>query len=283
MLSHRARQERVHRIFRHLYACWGPRHWWPARTAFEIVVGAFLTQNTTWSNVEKAIARLRSARVLSVAGIRRLPLARLEELIRPAGYFRQKAARLKAFVAHLDAHHGGSLRCMMQQTTPALREELLALNGVGPETADSILLYAGNHPVFVVDAYTQRIFRRHYLSSRKTSYEEVRTLVETALKVEQIATDCANSPALRDGSPEPGTSVPGKREKEARVPQGRHNSPRPPTHPPSALSCAPRAALPQAYNEFHALLVQVAKHYCLKRAPRCNACPLRGFPHKSSN
>jgi len=251
MPSARAKQERVRRIFRRLYSCWGAQHWWPARNAFEMVLGAFLTQNTAWTNVEKAITRLRAARKLSVDGIRRLPLRELEELIRPAGYFCQKATRLKAFVAHLDARHAGSLRRMLRRPTQGLRDELLSLNGVGPETADSILLYAGNHPVFVVDAYTHRIFRRHYLSDEKTSYEEIRSLVEIALKDEWCAPGSGDKPAAR-----------------------------PPTHPPSALSSTIRDPLPQVFNEFHALLVQVGKHHCLKNKPRCEECPLRGFPHQ---
>lgn len=120
-------------------------------------MGAYLTQNTSWGNVEIAMSRLRSARVLSVAGIRRLSLPKLESLIRSSGYFRQKAQRLKTFVTFLDQNYGGSLKKIFLQPTSKLREELLSLNGVGPETADSILLYAGQHPIFVVDAYTRRL------------------------------------------------------------------------------------------------------------------------------
>ncbi len=136
--------------YRALYHAWGAQHWWPARTRFEVIVGAYLTQNTAWTNVERALANLRAARLLSVRGIRRVPLAELERLIRPSGYFRQKAARLKTFVTFLNQEYGGSLARLFSQPTNKVREELLALNGVGPETADSILLYAGNHPVFGV-------------------------------------------------------------------------------------------------------------------------------------
>ena len=139
-----------------LAQAWGRQHWWPARTSFEVVVGAFLTQNTSWKNVEIALRQLRSARVLSISGIRRIPIRRLEKLVRSSGYFRQKARRLKKFVTFVDRCYGGSLRKMFEQPTAKLREELLALEGVGPETADSILLYAGQHPIFVVDAYTRR-------------------------------------------------------------------------------------------------------------------------------
>src|SRR5450631_3923154 len=171
----------IQRYYEALYRAWGAQHWWPAETHFEVIVGAYLTQNTAWTNVELALANLRAARILSVAGIREAKLARLERLIRPSGYFRQKAARLKTFVRFLDDKYGGSLDQLFAQTTDKLREELLSLNGVGPETADSILLYAGNHPVFVVDAYTRRILNRHGILPEKTDYEEIRELFQQAL------------------------------------------------------------------------------------------------------
>src|ERR1035441_9218638 len=164
-----------------LFSAWGRQHWWPAQSRFEVIVGAYLTQNTSWTNVEKALGNLRKARRLTVSGIRRTPQPKLEQLIRPAGYFRQKAQRLKTFVSLLDERYGGSLARMFARPTGELRDELLALNGVGPETADSILLYAGNHPVFVVDAYTRRILERHQIVSGAASYDEIRQLFEQAL------------------------------------------------------------------------------------------------------
>jgi endonuclease-3 related protein len=125
-----------------LFHAWGRQHWWPARTRFEVIVGAYLTQNTAWTNVELALGQLRAARVLCVKGIRDVPLSKLEVLIRSSGYFRQKARRLKMFVEFLDRQYRGSLHRMFAQPTKVLREQLLALEGVGPETADSILLYA---------------------------------------------------------------------------------------------------------------------------------------------
>src|SRR5207302_11370842 len=119
--------------YRTLYHAWGAQHWWPARTRFEVIVGTYLTQNTAWTNVEQALANLRAARLLSVRGIRRVPLPELERLLRPSGYFRQKAARLKTFVRFLDQKHGGSLARLFSQPTNTLREEFLTLNGVGPE------------------------------------------------------------------------------------------------------------------------------------------------------
>src|SRR5258706_8823411 len=168
-------------IYSTLSRAWGRQHWWPARSRFEVIVGAFLTQNTSWTNVELAMKQLRAARVLTVAGIRNTPVARLEKLVRSSGYFRQKARRLKTFVNFLDRNYAGSLSRMFHQPTSELRQELLALNGVGPETADSILLYAGQNPVFVVDAYTKRIAARHAILPGNASYEEFRLLLEASL------------------------------------------------------------------------------------------------------
>jgi endonuclease-3 related protein len=157
-------------------------HWWPAKTRFEVIVGAFLTQNTSWKNVELALKNLRRAGVLSVGGIREISCTGLEQLIRPSGYFRQKSARLKNFVGFLDTFHRGSLKLMFKKPVEQLRRELLSLNGVGPETADAILLYAGKLPVFVVDAYTRRIFERHRLVAEGAKYEELRQQVESAFR-----------------------------------------------------------------------------------------------------
>ena len=175
------REDQIRAYYRALFQAWGPQNWWPAQSRFEVIVGAYLTQNTAWTNVEKALANLRAARVLSIKGIRQVPLAELERLIRPSGYFRQKAKRLKTFVAFLHRQYGGSLAKMFARPTPELREELPNLNGVGPETADSILLYAGNHPVFVVDAYTRRILARHEILPDDATYEDIRKLLETSL------------------------------------------------------------------------------------------------------
>ena len=171
----------IKRYYRALERAYGLQHWWPARTRFEVIVGAFLTQNTAWKNVERALRNLRRAKLLNMDGIRHCALPRLEELVRPAGYFRQKALRLKTFVAFLDANHGGSLRRLFAQQTAVLREQLLSLNGIGPETADVILLYAAQHPVFVVDAYTRRILGRHRLMAPNAEYDKVRELFESAL------------------------------------------------------------------------------------------------------
>jgi endonuclease III related protein len=164
-----------------LFHAHGPQHWWPGRTRFEVIVGAILTQNANWTNVERALAELRRERLLSATGIEGVSLARLGRLIRSSGYFRQKARKLKAFTRFLREQFRGSLDKLFATPTVELRERLLAVHGIGPETADSILLYAGKHPVFVVDAYTRRILERHGLANGKETYEEIRGRFEGSL------------------------------------------------------------------------------------------------------
>ena len=159
----------------------GPMQWWPARTPFEVIVGAILTQNTSWKNVELAVANLRRARVLTPGAIGKCRASQLQSLIRPAGYFRQKSKTLKAFVRFLDRDYGGSLKKMFRASTVGLRDKLLEVRGIGPETADCILLYAGGHPTFVVDTYTHRILERHGLADGKRNYEETRARIENSL------------------------------------------------------------------------------------------------------
>jgi len=252
-LSRGSKETEVRQYYGILYRAWGPQQWWPAETQFEVIVGAYLTQNTAWTNVERALANLRTAEILNVEGIRRVRLSRLEPLIRPSGYFRQKARRLKTFVAFLDKEYGGALDRLFSQPTVKLREELLGLNGIGPETADSILLYAGNHPVFVVDAYTRRILTRHEVLPETADYGEVQELFQSALK-----------PTAQDAAPAGGMS-----QSDAIFRGG--------AHPPSAMSTAPRNPLVQIYNEMHGLLVGVGKNYCGKSQPKCDGCPLQPF------
>ncbi len=166
-------------FYQTLSAALGPMHWWPAKTPFEVIVGAILTQNTAWVNVERAIANLRRERLLTPRALQQASLGKLARLVRPSGYFRQKAKKLKAFVRFLRENFDGSLARMFRTPTAELRARLLAVHGIGPETADSILLYAGNHPVFVVDAYTKRILLRHGLVGEDPGYEEVRQLFES--------------------------------------------------------------------------------------------------------
>ncbi len=196
----------------------GPSGWWPARTPFEVAVGAVLTQNTNWKNVEKAIAALDAAGALDPRAMAALAPARLAELIRPSGYFQVKTARLRALLAFLDEACGYDLAALARRDLDALRPALLRVRGVGPETADSILLYALNQPTFVVDAYTRRILARHALIPEDTPYEETREFFMDVLE--------------------------------------------------------PDVAL---FNEYHALIVRVAKDWCRKAAPRCEGCPLQPF------
>lgn len=255
----RTKHDAIRAYYNTLFSAWGHQHWWPAQSRFEVIVGAYLTQNTSWTNVEKALGNLRRARLLTVSGIRRTPRPELEQLIRSAGYFRQKAQRLKTFVNFLDNRYGGSFTRMFARPTVELRDELLALNGIGPETADSILLYAGNHSVFVVDAYTRRILGRHRIISSAAGYDEIRLLFEDAL---------ADEEALVVGT-EYGPAESQKMEAKLE-PHGT-------CHRPSRMSTASRTGLAQALNEMHGLIVGVGKTYCLKSQPQCEQCPLQQF------
>lgn len=192
----------------------GHLRWWPAESAFEVAVGAILTQNTAWTNVEKAIASLAASGALTCPGIRTMPLPRLAALIRPAGYYRQKARKLKCFVRFLDRRYAGSMAAMAQAPSAPLREELLGVWGIGPETADSILLYGCAHPVFVIDAYTRRVSERHGWIGTKASYARLQELFVRSL--------------------------------------------------PSDVDL---------YNDFHAQIVWVGKHYC-RTKQLCGECPL---------
>jgi endonuclease-3 related protein len=163
-------------IYHHLYERYGPQHWWPGETQFEIIVGAILTQNTNWKNVEKAIANLKNAGCLTPEKLHALPIGELAELIRPAGYFNIKAQRLKHFLDWLSERHNGVLESLEPLALSTLREQLLAIKGIGPETADSICLYAFEKPIFVVDTYTARIFGRHGMIEPGSGYEQIQEM-----------------------------------------------------------------------------------------------------------
>jgi endonuclease III related protein len=163
-----------------LVATYGPQQWWPAQTPLEVIVGAYLTQNTSWRGVERSIANLTEQSVMSLEGLRAISHEELRVLIRPSGYMVRKAAAIKAFVDFLDRQHGGSLARLAAQPTSVVRSQLLALPGVGEETADAILLYALLHPVPVVDEYLRRITARHGLAPREQKYAQVQQLVDSA-------------------------------------------------------------------------------------------------------
>lgn len=211
----------LRRAYELMRARFGHQQWWPGETPFEVCVGAILTQNTSWTNVERAIANLKSAALLDAKKLFALPEAELARLIRPAGYFNVKARRLRAFLRVLVEECDGDLARLFAGETVAVRNRLLAINGIGPETADSLLLYAGDHHSFVVDAYTRRIFSRHHWCSAEADYDEVKSLCE------------------------------------------------------SALDEKPVTARLDYWQDYHAQLVMVGKHFCRKREPRCEECPLR--------
>ncbi len=202
-------------IYRILFHAFGPQHWWPAETPFEVAVGAILVQNTNWKNTERAIANLKAKRLLSPTKLKEISVTKLAQAIKPAGYFNIKAKRLKNFIDFLFVAYGGDIKKMHVEGGPALRSKLLGVNGIGPETADSILLYALDKPFFVVDAYTQRIVSRHKILNGKLDYGRVQKLFTKNLP------------------------------KDVRL-----------------------------YNEYHALIVRLAKDFC-RTKPLCDKCPLK--------
>ena len=171
-------------VHRRLFDAFGPQRWWPGESPFEVIVGAVLTQNTSWQNVERAIRNLRDADLLDPYLLYAVPVEELEDLIRPAGYFRVKAARLRSVLKFIVERYGGSLDAMFSTSLPELRRRLLEVHGVGPETADSILLYAGGLLSFVVDAYTYRIFARHGWIGFDADYDQIQEYVQAELPQE---------------------------------------------------------------------------------------------------
>jgi endonuclease-3 related protein len=209
------RSEQFSDIYQQLLCHFGPQGWWPAETPFEVAVGAILTQNTAWRNVEIATKNLKQAGILDPRGLCSMPRARLEQLIRPSGFYRQKALRLQHFSCLLTEQYAGEMAELCAGVLTTARNRLLAIPGIGPETADSILLYAGQRPTFVVGAYTRRILHRLGLQDETERYENIRADFMCALPTE------------------------------------------------TAL-----------FNEYHALVVTLAKNNCTKRQPLCSSCPL---------
>lgn len=169
-------------IYQKLYQAFGPQHWWPGDTPFEIAVGAILTQNTNWGNVERAIQNLKKQGALSARFIHEMSVKKLAELIRPAGYFNVKADRLKSFMNFFMNTYHGNMNKMKNEDTYTLREKLLSVKGIGPETADSILLYALEKTVFVIDAYTKRVLSRHGVMEHEKSYDEFQGLFHSSVE-----------------------------------------------------------------------------------------------------
>jgi len=171
-------------VYERLFAALGPQHWWPGESPFEVMVGAVLVQNTAWKNVEKAIGNLREEGLLEPKALYELPPEALAELIRPAGYYRLKTRRLRNLLAMLVERYDGSLDAMFAVDATTLREELLSVNGIGPETADSILLYAAGLPTFVVDTYTHRVLARHGWIDFETDYHAIQDHFQSSLPVD---------------------------------------------------------------------------------------------------
>jgi endonuclease-3 related protein len=175
-MGRRTTRTNVRVIYQHLYKALGPQKWWPADSPFEVIIGAILTQNTSWKNVEKALGVLKRNKVLTPRKLYDIEEKRLAEAIRSSGFYNIKAKRIKHFIRFLFENYQGSLERMFLEDGGCLREKLMEVNGVGPETVDSILLYAGGKPFFVVDAYTKRILLRHDLISDNASYHDIQAL-----------------------------------------------------------------------------------------------------------
>jgi len=176
------RRTLIRRVFEQLLSALGPQYWWPADSPFEVIVGAILTQNTAWRNVKQAIGKLRESDLLTSQAISAVPLSELAPLIRSSGYYNQKARKLQVFCDFLQNHWQGRLDGFLSQDMEKLRTELLGLHGIGPETADSIILYAARQPSFVVDAYTYRIFHRHGWVPETIAYEDLRSFFMEAME-----------------------------------------------------------------------------------------------------
>jgi len=178
-------RQQLTEVYRLLLDRYGPQHWWPADAPFEVIVGAILTQSAAWGNVEKAILNLKQAGALTPVSLRKLPLDELAELIYPSGYYNAKALKIKSFVEHLGDTHQDSLEKLFSLDVPSLRRELLTIHGIGPETADSIVLYAARKPIFVIDAYTRRILPRLGLSPPRNDYSAFQELFMENLSTEE--------------------------------------------------------------------------------------------------
>ncbi|MDD5568376.1 MAG: hypothetical protein PHY88_04160 [Candidatus Omnitrophica bacterium] len=208
-------KSKLNSIYRKLYSCFGAQHWWPADSIFEVMVGAVLTQNTNWSNVEKAIANLKKHKLLDPQRLYNAANSKIARLIRPSGYYNVKTQRLKELLRFYINSYGANAGKISVRSLTDLRRELLSVKGVGPETADSILLYAFNKPIFVIDSYTKRVFSRHKLLKEDAEYNEAQRLF-----MDNLTADA------------------------------------------------------KLFNEYHALIVAVAKAYCSKSHPKCAVCPL---------
>jgi len=177
-----SRSKRIRNFYRDLFDRYGPQEWWPGESDIECILGAILTQNTSWNNVEKAINNLKRDNLISIESLNLITTDELARLIRSSGYYNQKAVKIKTFISFVIQEYSGSLEKMFAEPSSELRKKLLGIKGIGPETADSIMLYAGGIPVFVVDTYTYRILSRHGLVLENTSYQEIQELFTDSLE-----------------------------------------------------------------------------------------------------
>ncbi len=183
-ITHMNKKNALTGIYENLFKSFGKQYWWPGDTDFEIVIGAILTQNTNWTNVEKAIKNLKDAKVFTPEKLYEIDIDDLAQLIKPSGYFNVKAKRLKHFIEWLFLNYNGSLSKLFKLDYPTLRGQLLSVNGIGKETADSIILYAAEKPTFVVDAYTKRVLVGHGLITEDYDYDAIKALFEDNLPKE---------------------------------------------------------------------------------------------------
>jgi endonuclease-3 related protein len=174
-------KQRINDIHEALYSHYGPQKWWPADSVLECIIGTILTQNTTWKNVEKAINQLKQRGLISINRLSTISTDKLAQIIRSSGYYNQKAMKLKNFASFVNTNYAGNLDEMLGEQLYTLREKLLSIKGIGPETADSIILYAAKKPVFVIDAYTFRILNRHGLIAEDSNYQEIQDLFMDSL------------------------------------------------------------------------------------------------------
>ncbi len=174
-------KQRINHLYSSLYGYYGAQNWWPAESELECILGTILTQNTTWKNVEKAINQLKQQGLISIERLNNISTDNLAQIIRSSGYFNQKAMKLKNFASFVNANCAGNLEEMLSEELYTLREKLLSIKGIGPETADSIILYAAKKPMFVIDAYTYRILSRHGLIAEDSSYQEMQELFMDSL------------------------------------------------------------------------------------------------------
>lgn len=216
-------EKKLQKIYDRLFDHFGPQHWWPGDSQLEVCVGAILTQNTAWSNVEKAIINLKKENYMEISRLKKIKIEKLASLIKPSGYYNIKATRLKSFIDFFATLHKGNFNHLFKGRLEDIRSSLLTVKGIGPETADSMILYAGGIPVFVIDAYTKRIFYRLRLTDKNATYDDIQSLFMKNLPCKTTL-----------------------------------------------------------YNEYHALIVMLGKHYC-KPKPVCNSCPLKKCPERKSS